>query len=389
MNTMTQNFTHKSYDAIIIGARCAGAASGMLMARNGARVLIVDREAEVRDALSTHALMRPAVTLLDQWGLLDQIAMAETPVVRSTHFHYGSDRIDIPIKPVGNAEGLYAPRRWLLDRVLRDATVDAGAELRTGISLHALVKNSFGRIIGADLRHPNGDVERVFSGIVIGADGRHSVVAAGVGAKTLVESPHGSATAYTYVDGIPNEGYRWYYGDGIAAGLIPTNNGLHCLFTSCAPRAFKARFKNDPFNGAMNILSTWEPEIATGLSARGPVERMRRYPGSPGHIRECAGPGWALVGDAGYFKDPATAHGITDAFLDANRLARALSIKRDDACGYQAERDWIAPTFFELTQKIASLNWDFDALKSLHMELNLCMKAEQQALVSAPIALAA
>ena len=386
---VTQTFKNQSYDAIIIGARCAGTATGMLMARDDARVLIVDRETEMFDTLSTHALMRPAVTLLDQWGLLNQIATAETPVVRSTHFHYGSERIDVPIKPAGNAEGLYAPRRWLLDRVLRDAAVDAGAELRTGTGLHALIKDSSGHVIGADLRHPSGDIERVFSDIVIGADGRRSTVAAYVGAKTIVASPHCSATTYTYVDGIPNEGYRWYYGDRIAAGLIPTTNGMHCLFTSCDPRTFKARFKDDAFKGAMNILSRWKPDMAAGLSPRGPVERMRRFPGAPGHIRECAGPGWALVGDAGYFKDPATAHGITDAFLDANRLARALSIKPGDASGYQVERNWFAPTFFDLTQKIASLDWDFGQLKTLHMDLNLCMKAEQQALLPAPTSIAA
>lgn len=386
---MTQNFNHSSYDAIIIGARCAGAATGMLMARNGARVLIVDRETEMFDTLSTHALMRPAVTLLDQWGLLDEIKAGGTPAVRNTHFHYGAEHIDVAVKPIGNAKGLYAPRRWLLDRALQDAAVEAGAELRTGTSLCTVLKDSSGRVIGADLRQSNGDIDRVYAGIVIGADGRQSVTAAQVGAKTLVASAECSATAYTYVDGLPNEGYRWYYGDDIASGLIPTTDGMHCLFTSCAPNAFKSHFKDDTFGGAMGILANWEPEIADELKARGPAERMRRYPGAPGHIRECAGPGWALVGDAGYFKDPATAHGITDAFLDANRLAHALSIKPGDASGYQVERNWIAPTLFELTQKIASLDWNFDQLKALHMELNLCMKAEQQALMPAPIALAA
>ncbi len=385
---MTQNFNHKTYDALIIGARCAGAATGMLMARNGARVLIVDREAQIGDTLSTHALMRPAVTLLDQWGLLDQIKAGGTPAVLNTHFHYGSEHIDVPVKPMGNADGLYAPRRWLLDRVLQDAAVEAGAELRTGTSFVSLVKDTAGRVIGADLRSQNGEITRVHARTVIGADGRQSSVAVAVGAKTIVTSPTSSATVYTYVAGLPNEGYRWYYGDGIAAGLIPTTDGMHCLFTSCVQDSFKARFK-DPFAGAMNILATWVPDIAADLTARGPAERMRRFPGAPGHIRDSAGPGWALVGDAGYFKDPATAHGITDAFLDANRLAHALAINPGDASGYQVERDWIAPTLFELTHKIASLDRDFDQLKALHMELNLCMKAEQQALMPTPIAYAA
>lgn len=386
---MTQRFRYQNYDAIIIGARCAGAATGMLMARNGARVLIVDRESQMHDTLSTHALMRPAVTLLDQWGLLGQIATEGTPAVRGTHFHYGAERIDVPAKPSGNAEGLYAPRRWLLDRILRDAAERSGAELRTGTSLVSLVKNASGGVTGAVLRHPNGTIQTVRSGIVIGADGRRSMVAESVGARTIVQSEACSATAYTYVDGLPNQGYRWYYGDRIAAGLIPTTNGAHCLFTSCAPGAFKSWFKDDAFGGAMKMLSTWEPEIAADLRLRGPSEKMRRFPGAPGHIRDCAGPGWALVGDAGYFKDPATAHGITDAFLDANRLARVLATTPYDARECQAERDLVAPTLFELTRKIASLDWDFDRLKALHIDLNNCMKAEQQSLSPANLAIAA
>ena len=138
----------------------------------------------------------------------------------------------------------------------------------------------------------------------------------------------------------------------------------------------------------MNILATWAPDIAADLSARGPTERLRRYTGAASHIRQCAGPGWALVGDAGYFKDPATAHGITDAFLDANRLAEAFSATGDPH-NYQAERDQTAPIFFDLTQKIASFDWDIDDLKSLHMQLNACMKAETNVLSQSQTAIAA
>lgn len=121
---------------------------------------------------------------------------------------------------------------------------------------------------------------------------------------------------------------------------------------------------------------------------RGPIERLRRFPGAPGYVRQCAGHGWALVGDAGYFKDPATAHGITDAFLDANRLALALSASSDPHT-YQTERDQTAPIFFGLTQKIASFDWDFDGLKSLHMQLTACMKDEQSSLSFTHTAIAA
>lgn len=252
---MTLKFSKNHYDVIIIGARCAGAATAMLMARRGASVFIVERDAKVSDTLSTHALMRPAVTLLDQWGLLDQIT-ATTPAVTSTQFHYGDEKIVVPVKPNGNAMGLYAPRRWVLDRVLGDSAVAAGAELWTGTKLVDHIKHTSGRVTGAALRLPDGAVQQVTAGIVIGADGRNSTVAAKAGARTIAHSDASSATIYTYVEGIRNKGYRWYYGDRIAAGLIPTTNGAHCLFISCAPSEFRVRIADDAFGGAMRILAT-------------------------------------------------------------------------------------------------------------------------------------
>ncbi|MGI9390515.1 MAG: NAD(P)/FAD-dependent oxidoreductase [Boseongicola sp.] len=385
---MKREFKYSNYAAIVIGARCAGSTTAMLLARQGARVLLVDRETDIQDTLSTHALMRPAVSLLDEWGLIDEIA-GETPAVRNTQFHYGSERIDIPVKSSGAAEGLYAPRRWLLDRVLRESAVDAGAELHTGTSFIDLSKDVSGRVTGAELVKTDETVRHVFSDIVIGADGRLSKVGECVGARNLLTSVERSATVYTYVDGLRNEGYRWYYGNRNAAGLIPTTNGAHCLFTSCSPAELGDRFREDASGGVLKILANGEPEIADELAARGPIERMRRFPGAPGHLRECAGPGWALVGDAGYFKDPATAHGITDAFLDASRLAEALSCTPDDAQSYQRERDHFAPRFFNITQKIASLDWDFERLKSLHLELTACIKAEQLTIPSNQQSLAA
>lgn len=386
---MNSIIKHTHYDAIIIGARCAGAATAMLMARQGARVLIVDRDKKLHDTLSTHALMRPAVTLLDQWGLLRQISAAQTPAVRSTHFRYGAEHFEIPIDVVGNARGLYAPRRWLLDRVLRDAATCAGAELHSGVSLLNVLKSASGRVTGAALRPSDGTIKNISAGVVIGADGRRSAVAEQVNARVIARSDECSATVYTYVNGLENKGYRWYYGDKVAAGLIPTTSGMHCLFTSCEPQAYAGLFKENAFRGAMSILAQWEPGIATDLRERGACERMRRFPGAPGHLRDCAGAGWALVGDAGYFKDPATAHGITDAFLDANRLAKALMINPGEPREYQAARDTVAPALFDLTHRIASLKWDLDTLKGLHLELTDCLKIEQAELTSAPVSIAA
>jgi 2-polyprenyl-6-methoxyphenol hydroxylase-like FAD-dependent oxidoreductase len=373
-------FNNSHYDAVIVGARCAGAATAMLLARQGARVLIVDRSREIGDTLSTHILMRPAVAMLHRWGLLDRIIEADTPLVQRTQFHYESQVLDIPIKPADGLDGLYSPRRWLLDRVLCDAAEEAGAELHTGVSCDSVLRDATGRVVGISLRSSDGEAHAVSADIVIGADGRQSIVAREVGAKVIASSDDRSATYYGYFDGIPNEGYRWYYGKGIAAGLVPTTNGAHCLFTSCLPEELQTRFGSEPLAGMTTMLAHWDAPLAAELAERGPIDRLRRYPGAPGHILACSGDGWALVGDAGYFKDPASAHGITDAFLDADRLSRALGRTPGNASSYQVERDRFAPELFRITQRMASLKWEIPELQALHMQLNACMKHEAAAL---------
>ena len=156
------------YDAIIIGARCAGAATAMLLARAGASVLLVDRQAYGSDTTSTHALMRAGVMQLARWGLLGQVIAAGTPPVRRTTFHYGPEAIPVTIKPEHGVDFLCAPRRTVLDRILVDAAIEAGADVRHGVTLTGLQTRPDGRVIAADLRDRHGDVT-VSADIVIGA----------------------------------------------------------------------------------------------------------------------------------------------------------------------------------------------------------------------------
>ena len=364
------------YDAIIIGARVAGAATALLLARAGASVLLVDRAHEIGDTLSTHALMRSAVHLLWQWDVLDPIA-ASTPPVTNTRFVYGKDTLDIPIKPNSSYPGLYAPRRWLLDNVLGAAAQNAGVDLRTGITCSGLIRAPDGRVKGAVLTDRQGNATEVRADIVIGADGRDSAVAKMVGARTLVRCNKRSAVVYAYANGISNEGYRWFYDDGIAAGLIPTSRDQHCIFISCRREELFAHMQADFAHGMRTMLGHWVPDIAEGLARDGFSEKPRRFLGAPGHLRRCAGPGWALVGDAGYFKDPLTAHGITDALRDAQLLLDAsLCSGFRDLSSYQKTRDRLSAGFLRITGQIASFDWTLDQLKGLHKSLTATMKAE-------------
>ncbi|WP_421851522.1 NAD(P)/FAD-dependent oxidoreductase [Oricola sp.] len=367
------------YDALIVGARVAGAATGMLLARAGWRVLIVDREDKIGDTLSTHALMRPAVMLLDAWGLLDPLMAAGTPVVRQSSFHYGPERIAIPIKPVGNALGLIAPRRFVLDPLLGEAATNAGAELKTGITFLRTLRDPENRIIGAVLSDRSGRQQSVRAGIVIGADGRRSRVAADVGAAEIARAETCAATLFGYFPGIVNTGYRWYFGAGTAGGAIPTNNGLHCVFAGCQPKHTDQRLKGDPQQAIAATLDDLDGELAEHVRRTPPAERPLLFRGAPGHIREATGPGWALVGDAGYFKDPATAHGITDAFLDAHRLAGSL-VRGLGSAAYRIERDRHAGPLFAITHEIAGFDQNTQRLKALHLALNECMKREAEAI---------
>ena len=175
------------YDAVIIGARCAGAATALLLARSGAKVLLVDRQAYGSDTISTHALMRCAVVQLNRWGLIPSLAAAGTPAIRSTTFHYGDEAVRVDIKPCHGVDCLFAPRRTVLDPLLVDAAREAGAEVRHGVALSELQFASSGRVIGASLRDAGGACMTVRSDIVIGADGRQSTVGQLVNAKAYVE----------------------------------------------------------------------------------------------------------------------------------------------------------------------------------------------------------
>jgi flavin-dependent dehydrogenase len=378
---MTEPEPLARYDAIVVGARCAGAATAMLLARAGARVLAVERDAEGADTLSTHAVMRGGVMQLARWGVLDGIVAAGTPAVRRTSFSYGDERVEIDIRPGHGVEALYAPRRTVLDPALAAAARAAGAEVRFGTAVRALLRGARGAVTGVELELPGRRRAEVRAGMVIGADGRRSLVARQVGAAAEVQGVHAAAALYAYVEGVADRGCRWHYAPGLSAGAIPTNGG-HCVFVSMPPERFRAEMRGDFAGGLARVLG----EVSEGLAAEvaaGLVGRPVGLAGEPGWLRRCHGPGWALVGDAGYFKDPITAHGITDALRDAEILARAVGEGGRALARYQAQRDALSLPLFCATEAIAGFGWDLPQLQELHLELNRAMKAEQAWLADA------
>ncbi|MEM9551037.1 MAG: NAD(P)/FAD-dependent oxidoreductase [Pseudomonadota bacterium] len=367
----------ESFDALVIGARVAGSAAALRLVQSGARVLIVDRAPVLDDTLSTHALLKPAIRLLSRWGVMDRLMQAGTPLAREVAFHYGSRVLPIPIKPTEDVPGLAAPRRTVLDNILLETAWNAGAQVRLGLGFVDCVKNADGRVTGARLRRVDGTMMDVRAKVVIGADGRTSDVARAVGAQDLRVSKDHTAFYYSYVPGLENRGYRWYFAPGLSAGAVPTNDGAHCVYASCLRSMASITLGASPTAGIARVLRIFDPELADHVETTPPSGRVRRFLGADGHIRQRAGDGWALVGDAACFKDPATAHGLTDACLDAEALAISYS-ETGGLDWYGTTRTAAVEPIFDITQKIASFEWDLPELEQLHATLNSAVKHEER-----------
>jgi flavin-dependent dehydrogenase len=370
------------YDLVVVGARAAGAATAMLLARRGLRVLAVDRGAYGSDTLSTHALMRAGVLQLARWGLLGRIEAEGTPRVGRTVFHYEDEVVDLPIKARDGVPALFAPRRTVLDRILVDAAVEAGAAVRHRVRVATLVRGASDRVGGVVLQDAEGTSQVVRADLVVGADGLRSAVASLVGAPVTRQGRHASATIFGYWSGLDVDGYHWYWHRDSAAGAIPINGGQVLLFAGVSARRFADEVRADVPGHYRRLLEEAAPDLAVRLPGARLVGALRGFPGQPGYLRRPWGPGWALVGDAAYFKDPITAHGISDALRDAELLARAVEAGGDAALAdYESARDAFSVGLFDVTDRIASLAWDNAEFKGLHLTLSDEMKREVRDLV--------
>jgi menaquinone-9 beta-reductase len=375
-----------SFDAIIIGARPAGAATAMLLARRGHRVLVLERARRGSDTLSTHALMRAGVVQLERWGLLDRLVAAGTPPIGRVSFRYADRHV-----PIDLGEPLYAPRRTVLDPMLADAAEEAGAQVHYGSRVEHLLTDAMGRVRGVRATSPSGRSVDLSATVTIGADGRRSLVAREVGAEVTHAGRRAASAIYGYVEGVTSDhdGVEWLYAPGVAGGLIPTNDGQHCAFVAAPARRFADELRFDLEAAFARVLAEVSPEAASRVAAGRRVGPLRGFPGVPGWLRRPYGDGWALVGDAGYFKDPQTAHGVADALRDAELLARAVD---DGLAGrapmdlalreYERVRDELSLPLFEVTEAIAGFDWTLQELGLQHRALSVAMQREVEHLTA-------
>jgi 2-polyprenyl-6-methoxyphenol hydroxylase-like FAD-dependent oxidoreductase len=346
------------YDAIVVGARCAGSPAGMLLARKGYKVLVVDKATFPSDTISTHMVHPPAVGSLKKWGLLDRLVATGCPPVHTYSFDFGPFKISGSPATEESAVG-YGPRRTVLDKLLVDAAVEAGAEVREDFSVDELTFDD-GRVTGIRGRAKGGQSVMQEARVVIGADGRRSKVAETVQAEQYNEKPELLCGYYTYWSGLPMNGvFDTYIRADRGFAAIPTHDDLTLIIAGW-PRAQFEQNRKDIEGNYMKSIDL-APEFAERVRS---AKRETRFVGAfvPNYFRKPYGPGWALVGDAGYNKDFITAQGILDAFRDAEACTDALdqsfSGKRsyEDAMGeYQAKRDEHVLPMYEFTCQLASM----------------------------------
>ncbi|MGH8951558.1 MAG: NAD(P)/FAD-dependent oxidoreductase [Acidimicrobiia bacterium] len=350
------------YDVVVVGARVAGASTAMLLARQGHRVLVVDRANMPSDAVSTHAVLRTGVLQLSRWGVLDRVVEAGTPPVRDITLGFGHERIRFQVRPECNVDTLYAPRRHLLDGILIEAAQEAGADFAGSTRMVDLLRGDDGEVTGI-VTKSRGKELSCTAGIVIGADGVWSRTAALVNARAYASHPPTNAVTYAYYRDIENSGFWFQFTPGVNAGIIPTNDGLSCVFAA-RPNHLVAEFRDDSDGEFDRLLRHAGLDLADKVSAG---SRATGFRGTslPGFIRQPWGPGWALVGDAGYTKDPISAHGISDALRDAELCARAVdrSLKVPEDTGeamtaYQQLRDRLSQRMFDESRALARYQWD-------------------------------
>ncbi|MGH3897445.1 MAG: NAD(P)/FAD-dependent oxidoreductase, partial [Pseudonocardiaceae bacterium] len=355
--------TGNRYDAIVVGARCAGSPTSMLLARAGYRVLVVDRATFPSDTISTHLVHPPGVAALRRWGLLDRLTATGCPPITTYSFDFGPFTI-CGTPGTNDTPAAYGPRRTVLDKLLVDAASEAGAEVREGFTVSDVVfaddRVTGSRVAGVRGHSRNGPTVTEHARVVVGADGWHSPVARSVRPDQYHDKPRLLSSYYTYYSGLPMDNrfeifvrpYR-----GFAAW--PTDDDLTLVVGGWPFAEFEANKKD--IEGNYLTMFGMAPAFAERIRA---AHREARFVGTavPNFFRKPFGPGWALVGDAGYTKDPITSQGIADAFRDAELCTLALDKTFSGVCsfeiamaGYQSARDQHALPMYEFTTQLATL----------------------------------
>lgn len=305
------------YDVIVIGARCAGSPTAMLFARQGYRVLLMEKARFPQDTLSSHYIHTQGVALLHRWGLLDRLRAAGCRPIDRQSYEAPGVRIDGFSLPMDGQRTTYAPRRYVLDPILADGAVAAGVEFRDSCAVNDLVFEG-DRVVGVRYTTPGGAVAEERARLVVGADGMRSLVARKAGAPNVIEHPRQTCTYYSYWSGVPSH-FELYERPGRWIGVIPTNDDL-TLLMAYFPQDEFATVRKGVESAYLDAFRTTAPDVYERMRSGERVEQLYGTGHQENYFRKAFGPGWALVGDAVNHKDSITARGITEAFVQAQSL---------------------------------------------------------------------
>jgi 2-polyprenyl-6-methoxyphenol hydroxylase-like FAD-dependent oxidoreductase len=322
---------------------------------------LVDKSRFPSDTMSTHLVHPPGLAALSRWGLLESLAASGCPPVERYSFDFGPFTIAGSPRPIDGIGHAYCPRRTVLDKLLVDAAVEAGVELREEFTVDEVLAS--GGVISGIRGHARGSVEvSEHARLVIGADGRHSIIVKAVKPEQYNERPSRLAMYYAYWSDLPVEGFETSIRTDQRRGWAATrtHDGLTVLPFGWPVEEFHEN-RADIEGNFFKALEL-SPEFAERVRE---ARRESKFVGSaalPGYFRKPFGSGWALVGDAGYHKNPITAMGINDAFRDAELLAGALAESlsgqrsyEEAMGGYQEHRDAEAGPVYEFTDGFARL----------------------------------
>jgi len=346
-----------SWDVIVVGARCAGSPLAMLLGRRGHRVLLLDRDTFPNEKeVCIHLYSPLAHQYLAAWGLLDSVIATGCPPIEAVTIHMDGSTARFPYVEVNGVREVYAPRRAVLDALLFDAAVRAGVTARQETQVSDLLFDD-DRVTGVAGSGPGGAfIER--GRIVVGADGIHSFVARRVGAEAYNVKPLLGLSCHAYWTDAEVSDAEFAFGPalglpGFALGAIPSNDGLVGLFVGGGPES-KDAFDHDFDDACLRAMREVAPGLAERFGGAHRVGGVSRRGYMPAHYRVAHGPGWALVGDAGFVQWPSSGHGVTDAFRDASLLADALDAvlrevasEQDALSAYARTRDEASRGVFE------------------------------------------
>jgi 2-polyprenyl-6-methoxyphenol hydroxylase-like FAD-dependent oxidoreductase len=347
------------YDAIVIGARVAGSPTTMLLARRGYHVLLVDRASFPSDTMSTHQIQLPGGGALKRWGLLERVVATGLPAAERVRMEMGGVVVEGRFPILDGVSGVYSPNRILLDKILLDAASEAGAEIREDCQIQELLWED-GHVVGVRGQAKDGATFDERARVVIGADGRHSLVAKAVDAPKYDAQPTLTCGYYSYWADVPLQGGELYRMGQRMLGAWPTNDGLTMVYVAWPTAEFDA-FRVDVEGSYMATIDR-VPQLAARVRAGRRAGRILGSGELVNYYRKPYGPGWALIGDAGYIKDPITGFGISDAFRDAELLTTALDAgfsgraPIDGAlAAYERKRNERSKPFYDLTLDTARM----------------------------------